>query len=139
MPPNAPPIERRPPRRLTGQLAVAAAFINTGILWELVPCLGSEKVSVRLKTASAGGALDLFPCGPDVDPLQPKGVAGVLATLAGTVYVTSLPTQVAIVTATENVIEYTCKGENFLLVKFTGSGTGTITYCDVMWTPKVIK
>lgn len=62
---TSPEHKARPWRRLIRQLAAAAATSNGGILYELVPIFGSSLLTVRLKTATNGGSLELIPVGPD--------------------------------------------------------------------------
>lgn len=118
----------RPQRRLTGALATGAATSNGGILYEVVPVRGSARFRCRIKTAGNGGTLDLVFVGPDFDTAQTVAYGS----LAGTLYTTGNPAQVAVTAGTEATITTDCYGEGFLLVKFTGSGgAGTITFCDV--------
>ena len=118
-----PDLRPRPAFRLAGELAVGAAFDNTDVLQQLVPTSGSARLRVRIKTATAGGTLDIVLYGPDTDPDR--------ATLTGTGYTTGNPTQVTVSSGTEAKIDVDLYGENFALVKFTGTGTGTVTYADV--------
>lgn len=117
-------------------LAVGKATANGTVQYEIVPVFGAATVSVRIKTATNGGTIDLFGVGPDFNPEQ--GIVDNLAfgSLVGTIYATGNPTQVAVAAATEVIITYTCKGESYLIIKFTGTvGAGTITYCDVCQQP----
>lgn len=110
-------------------------FANNGVLWAVIPVFGAATLTVRLKAATAGGTLDVFALGPDFDITQPQSTA--YASLEGTIYTTGNPTQVAIVAGTENIITLNTLGEGFAIIKFTGGGSGTITYCDVMQSAKV--
>jgi hypothetical protein len=126
---RAPDDISRPARRLTGQLAAGAATANTAIIYEVIPVRGAARVKVRLKVTNTG-TLDLLFVGPDFN--QQQAVDGVaFGSLTGTVYTTGNPAQVAIVANTENSISSDCYGESYAIVKFTGSATGAISYCDV--------
>lgn len=118
----------RAARRLNGALKPGTATSNGGILYEVIPILGATRVTVRIKTATNGGNIDLIFAAPNFDPEQTLA----FASLAGTLYTTGNPTQVPVTAGTEARIQATCEGESFLIVKFTGSvGAGTITYVDV--------
>jgi hypothetical protein len=122
----------RPWRRCTGNLKPATAFLNTGILWELVDVHGASSVTVRIKATNTG-AIDLFAVGPDFDVDQLPATA--YASLVGTIYATGNPTQVAVVANTEAQITFTLKGEGRIIIKFTGGATGAVTFCDVAMLP----
>lgn len=130
---RTPPAKFRPSFRFkdASLLAPTTAFANTGIKYAIVPVFGAASVTVRIKTASAGGTIDLFFVGPDFAPDQ----TAAYASLVGTIYTTGNATQVAVSAGTEALITIACAGENYVLVKFTGGGTGTITYCDVCQLP----
>lgn len=117
-------------------LAAGKATANGQVNYEVIPVSGCSTVSVRLKTATNGGTLDLFGVGPDFNPDQGIADNTAYASLTGTIYTTGNPSQVAITAGTEAIITYTCKGESYLVIKFSGTvGAGTITYCDVSWQP----
>lgn len=119
----------RPYRRLSGNLAPAAAYTNGAVLWEVIPVRGSARIRARLLCASANGTLDIVTVGPDFDPTQAPATA--YASLTGTKHTSGNPTQVAVTAGTEATITHDCYGENFVLLVFTGGGTGTITRVDV--------
>lgn len=130
MAPRSPDDIARPSRRLTANLAVGTATSNGGILWEVVPVRGASRFRARIKTASNGGTLDVFPVGPDFDPAQLPATA--YASLTGTIYTTGVATQAAVTAGTEATCTLDLYGESYVLVKFTGTvGAGTVTYCDV--------
>lgn len=110
----------------SSQLAAGAALANATAVYHVVQIHGSAKVAVRLK-ASVAGALDLEPIrhwewNAESDPDGSTASA----------YTTGLPTQVAVSANTEALIEYTCKGEAMVRIKFVPSaGPGTVTYCDI--------
>lgn len=113
---------------MTGGLAVAAAFVNTNVLYEVIPVRGAAKVRVRFKATNTG-ALDLIFVGPDFN--QQQAVDGVaFASLTGTSYTTGNPTQVAIVANTEAKIDSDCYGEGYVIIKFSATATGAVTFCD---------
>lgn len=126
----------KPHRRLNGQgvsygLRAGQTFANTNVRYEVVSVSGMSKVTARIKTASAGGTLDIFFIGPDidVDALVKNDTA--YASIVGTIYTTGKATQAAIVAGTENVATVACNGEDYAVIVFTGGGTGTVTFCDV--------
>ena len=41
------------------------------------------------------------------------------------------PAQVPILANTEAIATYSGKGEGWLIIKFSGTAAGTVTYCDV--------
>lgn len=125
---RSPEAKVHPLRRLQHNLAVAAAYVNTTILYEIVPVLGAQKVTARFK-GTAAGTLDMVFVGPDFPPYPDPATA--FASLKGTLYATGNPTQVAITANTEALITGTCNGEGFVIIKFTGTATGAVTYCDV--------
>lgn len=115
----------RPAIRLKGVspgLGVGVAFENTNVRSEVVATHGSARIRARIKTAAAGGTIQLIPLGPDYNPETGTG---------GTEYTSGVSASTAVVAATEMNVDLDLYGENFVLVKFVGSGTGTITYCDV--------
>lgn len=128
---RVPQAKVHPIRRLAGTLAPATAFVNNAVKYAVVPLLGALSVTARIKTASAGGTLDVFFVGPDFDPEQ----TAAYASLVGTIYATGAPTQVAVSAGTEALITIACTGECYAIIKFTGGGTGTITFCDVSALP----
>lgn len=128
MPARQPDDISRAAYRLVRGLAVATAFVNTTVLWEVIPIRGAARVKVRFKATNTG-TLDLFFLGPGFD--QDQASATAYASLLGTIYTTGNPTQVAIVANTEAQIFSDCYGEGFAIVKFTGTATGAITYADV--------
>lgn len=126
------PSNPRPAFRLNGALKPGTATSNGGILYEIVPTLGSVKLVVRIKTATNGGAIDLIGAAPNLKPDQTVA----FASLVGTQYTTGNPTQVAVTAGTEATITYTLNGENYVIIKFTGSvGVGSIAYVDVSQVP----
>lgn len=133
---RAPMAKSRPWRRLlkTGTnygLGPTAGFTNGSVRYEVVPVFGNAVLTVRAKTASQGGTLDIVLLGPDFDMEQIAGGDVALGSLVGTLYSTGAPTQVVVTAGTEAMIQATCRGEGYALIKFTGTGTGTISYCDV--------
>lgn len=122
-------------RRFNGQgtnygLRVGQTFANTNVRYEIVSCAGMQKIAVRVKTASAGGTLDIFFLGPDVD-VEAALNGNTAYPPAGTIYTSGNATQGTIVAGTELLVTATTNGEDYAVVKLTGTGTGTVTYCDV--------
>lgn len=128
---RVPQAKIRPLRRLLGALAPTTAFANTNVRYEIVPVLGAASLTARIKTGTAGGTIDIVFVGPDFAADQ----TAAFASLVGTLYTSGNPTQVAVVAGTEVLITATCHGECFAIIKFTGTGTGTITFVDVGMVP----
>lgn len=119
----------RPPRRLQNALGAGAVTASGGILYEVVPIFGAQSLTVRIKTATNGGTIDIVLVGPD---FPPKQSVAAFSALIGTKYTTGNPTQVAVTAGTEAVITTPVNGESYAIVKFTGTvGAGAISYCDV--------
>lgn len=132
---HTPQAKIRPLRRLGGQLAPTTAFANTNVKYAIVPVLGAASLTARIKTATAGGTIDIVFVGPDFPSDQNDVGTLAFASLVGTLYTSGNPTQVAVVAGTEVLITATCHGECFAIIKFTGTGTGTITFVDVGMVP----
>lgn len=128
---RVPQAKVHPARRLAGSFAPGTATANNGIIYAIVPVLGQASVSARIKTATQGGTIDIFFVGANFDPEQ----TAAYASLVGTIYTTSSPTQVAVSAGTEALITAPCLGECYAIIKFVGGGTGTITFCDVFTLP----
>jgi hypothetical protein len=56
--------------------------------------------------------------------------------LGGTLYTSGNPSQLALTAGTEAKTDIDCYGEGYVLLKLTGSGTGTVTYIDVSQLPE---
>lgn len=126
----------KPLRRLDGQgsnygLRATRAFANTNIRYEVVCVTGMSKVTARIKTASAGGTLDIFFLGPDVDINEIQRADTAYGSIPGTIYTSGAASQGTVVAGTELLVTVACAGEDYAVIKFTGGGTGTVTYCDV--------
>lgn len=117
---SQPELRPRPSFRVSGDLAVGASLSNGVVVDEIVPIAGSARLRVRFK-ASAAGALDVVLMGPNTNT----------DTEGGTQYSTGNPTQVAVSANTEAKIDVDLYGESWALIKYTPSGSGTITYVDV--------
>jgi|SRR6185312_13307105 len=111
-------------------LAAGTAFVNTGVHYEIICVAGMQKGVVRIKTSGAGGTLDVFFIGPDVDTKLAMAQNAAYPP-PGTVYTTGNATQGTVVAGTEQLVAFTPAGEDYAIVKFTATGTGTITYVDV--------
>lgn len=132
MPQRFPAANYKPNRRCKGLLRVGAPFTNTAILYEILPIAGASAWRARIKTATAGGTLDAFYIGPDVEIEAAIANATAYASIGGTIYTSGNPSQVAVTAATETKIEDSPKGEGYVLLKFTGGGTGTISFVDLV-------
>jgi hypothetical protein len=106
-------------------------FANTNVRYEVVCVSGMNKVTARIKTATAGGTLDIFFIGPDVDVEALVKNDTAYASIVGTIYTTGNATQGA------------CRGngaDRDGRVQRRGlrghrvhrRGTGTVTFCDVV-------
>lgn len=115
-----------PTRRLTGALKVGTVTANTVVLYQVVPVLGSSKITVRAKCTGAG-TLDLLFAGPDFDPDQTVA----FASLVGTKSLLPAVTQVVVSANTEALITAPLSGENYVIIKWTGTAAGAINYVDV--------
>lgn len=113
-------------------LGPTLATSNGGVRYEVISVSGMQKGVVRIKTATNGGTLDVFFIGPDVDVAALKAGNIAYASIAGTIYTTGNATQGAVTAGTEQIVTFNCAGEDYAVVKFTGTvGAGTITYVDV--------
>lgn len=129
--PHWKPLIRCKSGKTNGTLAAGTSFANTNVRYEIHNVSGCSSVSARIKTATAGGTLDLFFVGPDVDIDSIIANDTAYASIGGTIYTTGNATQGTVTAGTECLVTATCHGEDFVIVKFTGGGSGTITYCDV--------
>lgn len=111
-------------------LGVGTAFVSTGVHYEMVCVAGMQKISVRAKCTNTG-TIDIFFLGPDVDieALLRGNVA--YASIAGTIYTSGGATQGTLVANTELQVTATPQGEDYAVVKLTGTATGAVTYIDV--------
>ena len=123
-------------RRLSGNLKPGAAIANATAIAEVI-ALGPNVrfLTIRATTATAGGTLAF-------DFVQPVATTdsggfhlanGSIDDTKVTAYADSLTPSTATITAgtTPAVIQVTCNGESYGLVKITGGGTGTVGYVDV--------
>lgn len=118
-------------RVLAGALAPATVTANTVTIAEVVPVAFCRYVTVRIKTATAGGTLNLDFVRPiATDPM--KLTTDAINPAQCTKYTSpASPTAVTVTAGTETSIQATCNGESFCAISFTGTGAGTITYVDV--------
>jgi hypothetical protein len=136
MPQRLPTPSWKPNHRLNGQgsnygLRAGQTFGNTNVRYEVVSVSGMAKITARIKTATQGGTLDIFFIGPDVDVDALLKNDTAYAAIVGTIYTSGNATQGAVVAGTEQLVTVACSGEDYAIIKFTGGGTGTVTYCDV--------
>ncbi len=90
---------------------------------------GAARLRIRIKTVTQGGTLDAFFVGPDFRVEQLPATA--YASLVGTVYATGGGDQATVTAGTEANMDVDVWGEGYVLLKFTGGGTGTIGFVDV--------
>lgn len=111
------PLPRPLPHRAVagGTLTAGAATTNGGTLTTTLAIAGATKVRLRGLCTAGGTIVCAF--------LRPGGVAA---------YTASNPSNVTVVGATEFVATIDVVGESLLRLTFTGSGTGTWTFLDVM-------
>lgn len=124
------PLKRLKSDKSNGTLKAGTAFVNTNVRYEIVNVAGMSKITVRAK-ATAAGTLDIFFIGPDVDIDAVIQNDTAYASIAGTIYTTGNATQGTLVANTEQVVTVACSGEDYVIIKFTGTATGAITYVDV--------
>lgn len=131
MAPRFPAPNFKPLVRCAAALAPGATYDNTDILYEVHAVAGCARVVARILTDTADGTIELLFAGPDLDLDKLAASAIAFASIPGTIYTTGNPAGVAVVAGTESRIAADCYGEGYVIVKFTGGGTGTITYCDI--------
>lgn len=107
--------------------------VTSGVTYrEVVACAGSARIRVRIKTATATGTLTVSPVGPmgltaiDESVMAADGTIDPTKVLA---YTTGTGTA-AVAAATETKVDLDLYGENYVLVEFACTLTGTITWCD---------
>lgn len=119
------------PIRLKGALAAGTVILASAAAKERINVRGAQSVTVRYKAASITGT-----CTANIHPMLSD--AGKDDT-NGTRAVTGLPTAVTGAPTTEQVITYTCLGENYvefaLSMSAGGSDTTTLAYVDVFIKP----
>lgn len=120
--------------RCKRSLKAATAFVNLQVLYEIIPIFGSFRARFRARVAAAGATLDFIFVGPDFDPDQ-ELAAKTFAQLAGTQYTSANPTQLVLVAGTEGNKDVDLYGEGYVILKLTGSGSGTIDYVDIAQLP----
>jgi hypothetical protein len=109
--------ERRRHRTLGGTLRPDTAFDTTPITYKL-PLAGADTHRIRAKVDGAAATLSFA-------FLRPNGEA----------YAENNPDDVALADGAETLVDITCSGEEELLLTFTGAGSGTIAFIDVMQAP----
>ena len=110
------------------------ATITSGQTYsEVVAVPGSARVRVRILTAGAGaGTLNVKPIAPVAATPTDESVLlkdGTIDPSKVTVYGTGTGTA-AVSAATETKVDLDLYGENFILVQFVCSATGTLVFCD---------
>ena len=129
LPPNYVPFQHRV---LAGGLKVGAVTSNGGTNIEVFPIAFTRFITIRAKTATNGGTLQA----DFVRPVATEPVFNTDGSINGAQCVKytspTSPASVALVAGTENSLQITCNGEEYLMLTFTGSvGAGTVTYVDV--------
>jgi len=111
------PLDARVHRAVSGgTLKAGATYVNTDVLEVILPIAGALSVRLRGLFATAGGTLSFA-------YLRPDGT---------TAYTTNNPSNVTVTAGTEAVATIQPNGEGWLRVRFTATGTGAVTYFDVM-------
>ena len=120
---------------LQGSLADASTggtVANTTTYREIVACPNAVGVRVRLLTATATGTLNIKPVAPIAATVTDESVSdknGFIDPLKVTAYATGGAT-VAVAAATEVKLDLPLQGENFVMIEFVCTLTGSITWCD---------
>jgi hypothetical protein len=101
---------------------------------EVVACPGSARIRVRILTGGAGaGTLNVKPIAPVATLATDESVLtadGRVNPAKVTIYGTGTGTA-AVAAATETKVDLDLYGENYVLVQFVCTGTGTLVWCDV--------
>lgn len=120
---------------LQGSAAIGGsggAVTNAVTYREVVAVPNAVQVRVRLLTATATGTLNIKPIAPvAVTPTDESAFDknAFIDPLKVTAYTTGGAT-VAVVAGTEVKLDLSLFGENYVLVEFVCSATGSITWCD---------
>jgi len=99
--------------RLQGNLKPTTAILNGVAVSQLIPIAGCPAGRVYWKSSCAGSL--------KLELMDPTGT---------TAYASSLIGPTAILAGTENHVDFNPRGEAYLLITFTPSADGTITFCD---------
>jgi hypothetical protein len=113
------PLDARVHRPVGGDadtLKAGATYANGNTRTALLPIAGALSVRLRGLFTGAGGTIALA-------YLRPDGV---------TPYTTNNPASIPVTAGAEFVSTFQPNGEGWLRVQFTASGTGAVTYFDVM-------
>lgn len=120
MPSRHPSFGARDHRTVGGTLADGVALATGVAVSALIPLAGSSRFRIRIKASAAGTLSSAF--------VRP----GTTGFDAASLYTTGNPTDVAVVANTETKLEISEHyGEALLLLTYTPSGNGTLTFCDV--------
>jgi hypothetical protein len=122
---------------LQGSATVTAptATVTSGQTYsEVVACPGSARIRVRILTGGSGaGTLNIKPIAPvAASPTDESVLAadGSISPAKVTAYSTGTATA-AVTAATETKADLDLYGENFVLVQFVCTTTGTLVFADV--------
>ena len=118
-------------RVLKGALAPGSATANATTIGEVIPIANCRYVTIRVKTATAGGTLNFDYVRPvATEPVN--NTDGSINPAQIVKYVSpASPTAVTVTAGTETSMQITTNGEKYAYISFTGGGTGTISYVDV--------
>ena len=111
-----------------------ATVTNGQTYSEVVAVPGSARVRVRIKTATATGTLNVKPIAPvATSPTDESVLTADGRVDASKVQAYATGTGTAAVSAgTETKVDLDLYGENFVLVEFVCTLTGTLVFCDVV-------
>lgn len=112
------PLGGQPP----GVLGAACPFVNGTPITKLIPVAGALSVTLRGLFAATGGT------GSGTLSFQFMRPAP----FSTTPYATNNPANVAVTGGTEFIVTINPNGEAWMLVTFTPSGNGVVTYFDQM-------
>lgn len=112
----------------------AGGVVTNGTTYrEIVATAGSAKIRARILTVTATGTLNIKPVAPQGASAIDESVmaaGGNIDTTKVTAYSTGTGTA-AVAAATEQKVDLDLYGENYVMIEFVCSATGTITWLDV--------
>ena len=109
------------------------AVTNGTTYREIVACPGSARLRVRILTATATGTLNLKPVAPMALTATDESVSdktGFIDPAKVVVYATGTATG-AVAAGTETKVDLDCYGENYVMVEFICTATGSVVWCDI--------
>jgi hypothetical protein len=115
--------------------APTATITNGQTYSEVVCTAGAAKVRVRILCAgSAAGTLTVSPIAPEGLVASDESVMaanGRIDPAKIRAYTTGASSATAVAAVTETKVDLDLYGENYCLVSFLASGTGTLVFCDI--------